>query len=347
MLIRREGKGDWHKPATTAFGNEQGLQDLLADSPGLIPGLIEPAAVAREVYLPGAGYADLLLVEGSGDMTIVECKLSSNPDIRRSVVGQVLAYAAALSRLSYADVDAACSQADQTLAGWLESSDADDWDEESFRQTVSENLERGAFRLVIAVDEITDELKLIVAYLNQHTGHGLRLLALELRRAVDEGVEILMPETFGEESAGESPGSGPVLADWKYYEGALSPEKFAIAQKLYERMKSVVDAHGYPWELAMRRGYLGFQRQGGYYMAGIQLYRSKPITLWIKLPDAPEALRQRGESLDDPCPELNSYWDAANKQWTWEVPGLDDVPDVEKALEVTARYEPAAGPMVL
>ena len=62
-------------------------------------------------------------------------------------------------------------------------------------------------------------------------------------------------------------------------------------------------------------------------MAGIQLYRSKPITFWIKLPDAPEALRQRGEPMDDPYPQLNSYWDAANKQWTWEVPGLDDVPD--------------------
>ena len=70
LLIRREGEGDWHEPATTVYGNEQDLQDMLEDSPGLIPGLAEPAAVAAEVYLRGAGYADLLLVEGDGEMTI-------------------------------------------------------------------------------------------------------------------------------------------------------------------------------------------------------------------------------------------------------------------------------------
>ena len=209
LLIRREGEGDWHEPATTVYGNEQDLQDMLEDSPGLIPGLAEPAAVAAEVYLRGAGYADLLLVEGDGEMTIVECKLSSNPEIRKSVVAQVLAYAAALARLDYPDVDAVfSSRIGKALADWFESSEADDWDEESFRQTVSQNLERGAFRLVIAVDEITDELKLIVAYLNHHTDRGLRLFALELRRAVDEGVEVLLPETYGEESADESPGPG-------------------------------------------------------------------------------------------------------------------------------------------
>ena len=43
LLIRREGEGDWHEPATTVYGNEQDLQDMLEDSPGLIPGLAEPA----------------------------------------------------------------------------------------------------------------------------------------------------------------------------------------------------------------------------------------------------------------------------------------------------------------
>src|SRR5262249_49641265 len=57
----------------------------------------------------------------------------------------------------------------------------------------------GSFRLVIAVDEITEELKLIVNYLNRQTDPNFHFLALELRRAEDEGVEVLTPETYGEE----------------------------------------------------------------------------------------------------------------------------------------------------
>ena len=64
---------------------------------------------------------------------------------------------------------------------------------------------KGPFRLVIAVDEITDELKRTVLYINRHTVAEIRLLALELRYAEHEGVEILLPEVYGEESAIEVP----------------------------------------------------------------------------------------------------------------------------------------------
>jgi hypothetical protein len=59
-------------------------------------------------------------------------------------------------------------------------------------------------RLVIAVDEITTELKQIVTFLNRQTTTKLELLAIELRRAVDHGVEVLIPQTYGEESAAQN-----------------------------------------------------------------------------------------------------------------------------------------------
>ena len=62
---------------------------------------------------------------------------------------------------------------------------------------------KGSFRLVIAVDDITEELKQTVLYINRHTVAEVRLLALELRYADHEGVEILLPEVYGEESADE------------------------------------------------------------------------------------------------------------------------------------------------
>lgn len=53
------------------------------------------------------------------------------------------------------------------------------------------------------MDDITDELKQTVLYINRHTVAEVRLLALELRYADHEGVEILLPEVYGEESADE------------------------------------------------------------------------------------------------------------------------------------------------
>lgn len=69
---------------------------------------------------------------------------------------------------------------------------------------------------MIAVDEITDELKRTVTFLNRHTSSALRLLAVELRRAADAGVEVLTLESYGEESAGEKVGRpGPARLDRK------------------------------------------------------------------------------------------------------------------------------------
>ena len=138
----------------------------------------------------------MLVIEAAGEITLVECKLRANPEIRRQVVGQALAYAAALW-----DLDRAFGrQTGRPLAAAL-GDKVTDWDEERFRQAVARNLADGALRLVIAVDEITDELKRIVRFLNRHTSSEVELLALELRHAVDQGIEVLIPETYGEESA--------------------------------------------------------------------------------------------------------------------------------------------------
>ncbi len=201
--------GGWHAPKTTAYTNEDELQRLVAETPTLLPGVGDgPIAVAREVPLGSAGYVDILIVEASGEITLVECKLRANPEIRRQVVGQALAYAAAVWQSDYGELDDAfVSRAGRPLASLVAEGETD-WDEEEFRETVARNLSEGSLRLVIAVDEITDELKRTVTFLNRHTTSALRLLALELRRAADDGVEVLILESYGEESAGEKPRRG-------------------------------------------------------------------------------------------------------------------------------------------
>jgi len=161
VLIRHQGEGEWRAPATTAYTNEAELRDLLAETPSLLPGVGQgPAAATTEMPIPGAGSADVVIVEVSGEITVVECKLRANPQIRREVVGQALAYASAMWQMTYQDLDQAFQRSEGKVP-LAEAFAADDegWDEEAFRNEVADNLAEGRMRLVIAVDEITDELE--------------------------------------------------------------------------------------------------------------------------------------------------------------------------------------------
>ena len=55
--------------------------------------------------ISGTGKADVVIVDASGDITVVECKLAANPEIRRRVVGQLLAYASAIWQMSFEEFD--------------------------------------------------------------------------------------------------------------------------------------------------------------------------------------------------------------------------------------------------
>src|SRR5690348_6201736 len=109
LLVRREGTGPWHAPAVTAYTSEDALEQLLAESPDLLPGASpERLVVARQVQT-GAGPADLVGVGLDGSLLLVECKLRANPEIRRAVVGQLFAYASSLWKTPVAEFEAAVS----------------------------------------------------------------------------------------------------------------------------------------------------------------------------------------------------------------------------------------------
>lgn len=222
------------------YTDEGALQALVAESPELL-GASEPLSVVRELTVPGVGSLDLAAVSPSAKVTLVECKLAANPEIRRSVVGQVFAYAAGLWSLSYDDFDRLfASRAGRSLADSVASAaELDpDWDRDEFRRAVAANLETGRFDLVIAVDSITDELKRVVRYLNEHTVSEIRILALELGYVADGVVEILVPTLYGEESATrkvQSP-SRRVWDESSLFEALnqLCPEGVPIIRRLYD-----------------------------------------------------------------------------------------------------------------
>jgi hypothetical protein len=71
------------------------------ETPQILPLAGDPrlVVVGKEVGL-GNGYADIVAVEPSGRLAVLEFKLSRNAEARRAVVAQVLTYAAHLKGLS-------------------------------------------------------------------------------------------------------------------------------------------------------------------------------------------------------------------------------------------------------
>lgn len=200
MVLINVANGGWHEPARKAFDNEKELQDLVKLSPALLPGG-EPLAVVDELHIPGVGYVDLVGVGAHGELVIVECKLKANPEIRREVVGQVFAYAGGIWRLSFTEFKQQFeARTNLGLFESVQSATSTELDEAEFEAAVTANLASGSFRLVVAVDQITAELRTIIEFVNSHTIETVQVQALELDYSRDGAVELLNPVVYGVEA---------------------------------------------------------------------------------------------------------------------------------------------------
>lgn len=239
ILLRNQG-GPWKQPEIGSYSNERALQDMLLEAPDLLPGVGSAVAV-DEMHFPGVGQVDVVVVEPAGTITLIECKLAANSESRRTVVGQVLAYASAAWRTPYETFDDRFRQREgRSLIEAVETiAETDEWDQEEFRRAVSDNLDRGAFRLFVAVDQITDELKGIIEFLNTHTTTELEVLAFEMGYVADGATEILLPRTYGQESARVRAGTGTPKPRWTIddvfskLEELVGQEQVAAVRRLY------------------------------------------------------------------------------------------------------------------
>ena len=205
ILVRNEGEKNWRMVSSFSYSAETELQKLLSESPDLIPskdlreGAGDLIAVVREFPLP-IGLVDLLAFSAYGDIAVIECKLADNPEIKRKVIGQVLEYGAALWGMKYEYLDIKIKErTGYNLADFVRNSLNDpDWDEESFRVHIEQNLKEGDFILVIVVDEINDNMTRIVRFLNACGNPNFSFAALEMRRFHSEETEILVPRVDGD-----------------------------------------------------------------------------------------------------------------------------------------------------
>lgn len=168
-----EEGGKWQTLPPTPFNDEKALHDLVEKAPELLPLSGSPALtmLGREVWLPDvSGAMDLLAIEDSGTPVVIEVKLRANPESKRAIVAQVLAYAAALHRVSPDDfVAVARAQSLEDLWVKVATSNPRAIDQRAFIATLEDSLRAGRFRLVIVLDQVPKELVRLIGFLEQAT----------------------------------------------------------------------------------------------------------------------------------------------------------------------------------
>ena len=168
--------------------NEQLIQDLLFDYPGLIPvSEIEPALtpllpVCTELPT-SVGSIDNLFVTPTGHIVVAECKLWRNSQARREVLAQALDYAHALSLMSLEQLEDAIGRAQRTKGGpdlWRLVEDETDQQEDEFYDALRRNLNRGRVLLLLVGDGIRAEMESLSTFLQAHAGLHFTLALVEL-----------------------------------------------------------------------------------------------------------------------------------------------------------------------
>ena len=197
------------------FALEDDLQALLAKYPELLDGeQVRPdnprrwILISREMGIAERSEEsprwslDHLIVDQDAVPTLVEVKRSANTEIRRTIVGQLLEYAAHASETWTADTmrarfEASCEEfgdnPTERLARLLQTDDAD---VDAFFQEVATNLTARRMRLLFVADEIPDPLLRIVEFLNQQMP-TIEVLAVEIKQYSGTARRTLVPRVMG------------------------------------------------------------------------------------------------------------------------------------------------------
>jgi len=188
LIVKGANARPLERMSVTDIESEAWLQNLLFQHPELLPfAELEPVAaesitIARELPV-GPGRLDLLYANSDGYLTLVETKLWRNPEARRAVVAQIIEYAAEMARWDYQHlvraVGGEIGKKGNPLATLLRAQD-EQFDEARFTDTVSRNLARGRFLLLIVGDGIQEGVEQLAEFMQRWPQLGFTLALVEM-----------------------------------------------------------------------------------------------------------------------------------------------------------------------
>lgn len=207
---------EWELLRAVGFGDEAALHDLVEANPALLPlsGSPQLVVLGREVSL-GTGYADLIAVEPTGRLVVIEVKLQYNPGSKGAIVSQALSYASVLHGMSFEGLESRVvnylrrRRSDSIVdacSGFLS-------DVVSLPSRMEDSLRTGRFRVVLVLDAAPADLIRLVGYLDA-VGSQLTIDLVQVTAYEVAGRRVLVPQRIEperieqQEAASVSPASG-------------------------------------------------------------------------------------------------------------------------------------------
>jgi len=257
------------------FPSENYLQKYIRDNPTCLPieeinSATKFLPIARE-FPTESGPIDVLGVDESGEIYIVEVKLEKNAD-KRKVVSQALDYGASLWS-TYEDYDDFLSDVEhsvgKSLLDLLKAAFGEDR-ADSIVTRVKENLRTGRINFVVVMDKIEDGLKQLIRFVNENSNFSI--FAVEFEYYKQGEMEIIFPRTYGTEIRKDRTSTRPPSKNWNevtFFAEArekLDPDEYDRLKSFYELCATVL---GIEW---------GKGATYGTFQLKIDV-RSKPMTL--------------------------------------------------------------------
>jgi len=204
--------------------------------------------------------------------------------------------------------------------------------------------------VVWIAESFTEEHIAALAWLNDNSGEegveffGVQLELLRIggsRLAVDFTV-IVRPDTWVRRNA---PARTP-RREWSWDAYArdtglrISDERLSVGHEADDRIRTALQQHDISLDPVFRKGYVAYQRRGGYNVIVVDVLWTRPVRVAIKLPAPMDELDDA-----DPYPNLENVWTPGEREWGWHIPSLESMPDFSELVELAARYAPESGPM--
>ena len=258
-IYTRDQQGRLEPLEGERFGKEDELQALIAEHPELLDGTqMRPddprrwILISREQGIAESSDAaarwavDHLLVDQDAVPTLVEVKRGSSPEIRRTIVGQMLEYAAHGARTWTADnlrhafeesTDARGLDPGQELQKLLQPNGEEEADADGFWERVATNLAAARLRLLFVADDIPDPLERVVEFLNAQMA-GIEVLAVEIKQFKGDSRQTLVPRVIGRTAASPRSHAGqgarrPKLDRESFLNAFDNPEHRSVAVRLF------------------------------------------------------------------------------------------------------------------
>jgi len=215
-IWHRDGSG-WRLLSPAGFPAEAALHELVEQAPHILPLAGSPRLVVlgKEVLL-GGNYADLVAVEPTGRLVVIEIKLAQNAEARRAIIAQILTYAAYLRGLDRAALERDILGSHLVRRGYAslaEAASANDqegtFDELSFNAALAECLADGRFRLVLVLDDAPAELVRLVGYL-EAVADKLIIDLVTVAAYEVAGSQVVVPQRVDPERSALRPSATPV-----------------------------------------------------------------------------------------------------------------------------------------